>query len=1239
MASTSSAKTIYDVFLSFRGADTRDNFTSHLRQKLLDNKIETFIDDRIHRGEKIESSLMKVIQESQLSVIVFSKRYATSPWCLDELVKIIECRELTGRTVLPIFYNVDPSHVQHQTGIFGDAFEELEAEHSHSMAKWRKALTEAATLSGWDSQNYRPDSKLVEVVVKDIINKISPASYSICNDLVGIDSHIWQILPLLCIESLDVRVLGLWGMGGIGKTTIAEALVSQMSNQYDGCCILSNVREESSKSGLIHLRKCLFSKILGDDILSIEMSHVLPTSVVNRLRRKKVIVVLDDVSDSEQLEVLAGNRSWFCPGSRVIVTSRDKQVLLNMADSIYEVKGLDDIDAHRLLILKAFKDEHPPENYTNLLARALNYSKGVPLALKVLGSHLCKRSPREWEFVLDKLKQSPDLKIQKILEVSYDELDNEAKNIFLDIACFFKGSRRYWVEDILNGCGFSSSWGIMCLIDKCLLTIGSCNTLDMHDLIQEMGRHIAQREGSRLENSKVICQMLANTKGKESVQGICLDLSKTDKIFLHPKSFSRMPNLRLLKFYRHRQREQKPVFMLESGQSEYLKCLPSMLSLIHWEEYPYKSLPSKSFMENLVELNMPNSNITHLWDGDKCPRNLKKLELFGCRQLMRLPDLSSATRLYKIDLFLCESLGEIDSSIKLLYNLTHLYLHGCKKLKTLPEIPPNIQQFDISNSGVEEWSSSIQFLDNLVYINMYSCINITNLPIKLRLSCVSNEDTSHLNLSGCQNLHKLPEIKGNIKKLDLSMTAIEELPSSIGYSSPSLVSLFMFDCKNLKTLPDSICKLKYLQVLDLRGCSILSKLPPLNGLSSLKDLDLGGCSKLEELPLLYGLDSLEKLSLDRTLLVEIPNDIVSLLSLEKLSLKNCKRLQSLPKLPQQLSQLQLENCTSLGTAEVSYHIVTAVLPSHHWFNYCNCVNLDDDALSNILADAWLILKELSIAFKDARKHFEFFYEACIPGSEIPDWYSYQSQGSLIATKFPPFSFTTLFLGFAFSFVLEICLFQLNSLSSNWLYFRCDCHFKNANGKEHSHYSNCKKRYAVTESEHVFLWYDLNWDSKKNKWLIENGFSVNNASFKFRVFSGWGLNRKELKVKTCGVHLIYEDVQEKWNRSRVTNKKRRIRSNEEEPLPKRMKDDSEDVMESEGTDEDEDEEDADEEELDLESETSYKDEDEDENEDKDAVDEWKKKVRSDELDFDSEFEFGSEFEFDYEFEGIDEDENK
>jgi hypothetical protein len=146
------------VFLSFRGEDTRNNFTAHLYAALVQKGIKTYIDNALERGENISPALLKAIEESRISVIVLSQNYASSSWCLDELAMILECKERNGQIVLPVFYKVDPSEVRHQRNSFGEAFAKLEERFKDDQMKvqrWKTALTRVANLSGCDLKNDR----------------------------------------------------------------------------------------------------------------------------------------------------------------------------------------------------------------------------------------------------------------------------------------------------------------------------------------------------------------------------------------------------------------------------------------------------------------------------------------------------------------------------------------------------------------------------------------------------------------------------------------------------------------------------------------------------------------------------------------------------------------------------------------------------------------------------------------------------------------------------------------------------------------------------------------------------------------------------------------------------------------------------------------------------------------------------------------------------------------------------
>ncbi|XP_055960060.1 disease resistance protein RPV1-like [Mercurialis annua] len=534
MASTSSVphQWKYDVFISFRGADTRDGLVSHVFDALCRNQIITFKDENLDRGEEISDTLLQIIEESYISVIIFLENFANSPWCLDELVKITECSKLVGQKILPVFYQIDPTDVQELTGSYGDALIKLREEFKENLDKvenWSHALKQTAGMSGLVSQNLK-----TKLVIKFVVS-IRILSYYY--GLVGIKPRIEDVESLLHLKATDVRFIGIWGMGGIGKTTLASKLFDQFSSQFDGQCFISNVREKLEKYTSDGLQHEILSKVFGKHNSNVGMPIMLSSSVRKWFIRKKVLIVLDDVSDLGSLEFLIGDNVIYAPGSRIILTSRNKQILKNKCSDIYKVQELNYNEARQLFSLHAFKQNHPTEALMKVANRAMKYTQGVPLALQVLGSSLHNKNISEWDDQLKKLEVSSDKKIQDILRVSYDELDENEKEIFIDIACFFKSEDKDHAESAWDSLGRFARIGISCLLDKCLIYISN-NKLEMHDLLQQMGKDIVIKESvknpekrSRLWNPQEIIYVLTKDLVIIKVVAIVF-LDKIQLIFL-----------------------------------------------------------------------------------------------------------------------------------------------------------------------------------------------------------------------------------------------------------------------------------------------------------------------------------------------------------------------------------------------------------------------------------------------------------------------------------------------------------------------------------------------------------------------------------------------------------------------------------------------------------------------------------------------------------------------------------
>jgi hypothetical protein len=219
--------------------------------------------------------------------------------------------------------------------------------------------------------------------------------------------------------------------------------------------------------------------------------------IEERLRRKKVLVILDDVDNFEKLQLLV-EKKWFGKGSRIIITTRDEHLLSQLgADEKYKVRELNQWESLLLFSWYAFKMDNPKEDYWDLSIEAMVYAGGLPLALVVLGSFLEGRSITEWQSTLDKLRKIPLHDNQKILRISFDSLDSNNQDIFLDIACFFINMDKEYVIKILDGCEFYPNIGIRVLIDRSLVTIDFQNKLRMHNLIRDMGREIVCEESPK----------------------------------------------------------------------------------------------------------------------------------------------------------------------------------------------------------------------------------------------------------------------------------------------------------------------------------------------------------------------------------------------------------------------------------------------------------------------------------------------------------------------------------------------------------------------------------------------------------------------------------------------------------------------------------------------------------------------------------------------------------------------
>ncbi|XP_031257604.1 disease resistance protein RRS1-like [Pistacia vera] len=615
-------------------------------------------------------------------------------------------------------------------------------------------------------------------------------------------------------------------MGGIGKTTLARAIFNRISSQFEKAHFQDNVRKECEKSELTYLSQKVLFAIVDDKDANLDFIFTK-----RRLCSMKILICFDDVTCFEQIEKFTGD--CFGSGSRIIITSRDKQVLKTCGveqDYIYKVKELSYYEALELFCRHAFKQNQPTAGYMELSELALTFAKGIPLALKTLGGLLFEKTKSEWEDELNKLERISNPKIEDVLKISYDGLDDEHKNIFLDIACFFNGDDKNFVMKILDDNGFAAKSGVSALIDKSLITQPENDKIIMHDLLQEMGRKIVSKESknlgkrSRLWHREDINRVLKTNMGTGAIECIRLEMSKAKPFKLHPHAFSNMHNLRFLDFYcdigcscNFYNSHCKGGYICKEGEidnkvhpSEDLEFVLFELRYFCWYGYPLPSLPSTFDVENLVSLVMPCSKIKILNFVQQYDK-LKHINLSNSKLLTRIQDLSMIPNVQSLILEGCTSLIKVFSSKKYLEKLAIINLRGCKSLKSFPNTSclKSLESLDLSSCQIPKSFgnlSQLSFLRKLFLVGQ-------NFELIPGIEKLSNLVTLHV--CNCQRLRSLPELS-NLVELDVS------------------------NCQRLRSLPE----LSNLVTLHARNCQRLRSLPELPGLYNLY---ADNCTSLEAL--------------------------------------------------------------------------------------------------------------------------------------------------------------------------------------------------------------------------------------------------------------------------------------------------------------------------------------------------------------------------------------------------------
>ncbi|XP_050367979.1 probable disease resistance protein At4g27220 isoform X2 [Argentina anserina] len=911
----------YDVFLSFRGVDTRKGITFELYDRLHNRRgIKTFMDNQdLEVGALISPRLLQAIEESRVAIVVLSPNYASSNWCLEELTKISQCMQDDDR-ILPVFYHVEPSDVRYQKKSFEVAFDNHEnsGRQETKLQQWRDALSRVANICGWHTQNYETERDLVRAIVEFVCSKVQSMKINFTTstgDFKAFEATKQAMNKVRnALNDDEVTMIGVYGMGGVGKTTMVKHVCAQMKKSRLFNQVIMAVVSQNPD----------LRKIQGTlaDLLNLKLEDETEIGRANRLEEKikrgtRILIILDDIWNRIELSSIgipSHHKLQIC-NSKVLLTTRRLSVCHFMdSHANIPLNILSEEDSWNLFVKEARQSFDKSTNFYDVAREVARECAGLPVALIAVARALRYASFNEWKDSAQRLKASQPAipedegDVYKCIKLSYDYLKtDDSKSCFL-LCCLFPDDYDIPVEQLLKygiGKGMFQDFSMqearaaMHLLLKAmkasslLLDSKKNECVRMHDVIRDVAILISVSEVGQ----RVLVKASRDLKHWPVINA----LSGYSAISLMKNEIRKLP--------------------------EELVC-PN-LKILLLQHNPYLNEIPKSFLHILNDLrvlDLSHTSVSLLPQSLSLLTNLRALYLDCCKKMV---DFSILGKLEKLEILSMREypLKELSKEIGRLTNLRMLdvsdsFWHGhivtippkvISKLHHLEELYMHCRFRELGSKVEEGEETSIGF-DELTGLSYLYILTVHIWDVKCLPKCIDfNPNWIYFDISFSRHERTTQIQSDNGHKYSRSLllnTTICTLPDwFVSVVTKQTEKLQFAECEELNNIlveydHGGLCGLKHLSITG--PCQKLKEL--MNTTSRISNKPV--FENLEELHL-DGVDSLTELCVG-----ELP--LGSVMNLKLLNVCNCRNLGNalLPsKLLQRLPNLEKVICNVMGSME------------------------------------------------------------------------------------------------------------------------------------------------------------------------------------------------------------------------------------------------------------------------------------------------------------------------------------